>query len=91
MQTNTKTAVLKRLSRIEGQVRGVARMVDEGRYCIDVVTQISAVRVALRRAEEEILRDHVAHCVERAIASGDKNDQRKKVAEIMDVLGRAER
>src|SRR5665213_2732653 len=91
MQTETKAAVLKRLSRIEGQVRGVARMVDEDRYCIDVVTQISAVRAALRRAEEEILRDHVAHCVEHAIASGDKKDQRQKVAEIMEVLGRADR
>ena len=91
MQQNTKAAVLKRLSRIEGQVRGIARMVDDDRYCIDVVTQISAVRAALRRAEEEILRDHVAHCVEHAIASGNKRDQRQKIAEIMDVLGRAER
>jgi DNA-binding FrmR family transcriptional regulator len=56
-----------------------------------VVTQISAVRAALRRAEEEILRDHVAHCVEHAIASGDKADQRRKLAEIMEVLGRADR
>lgn len=91
MQKDTKAAVLKRLSRIEGQVRGVARMVEEDRYCIDVVTQISAVRAALRRAEEEILHDHVAHCVEHAIASGNKKDQRQKVAEIMEVLGRAER
>jgi DNA-binding FrmR family transcriptional regulator len=91
MQPATKTAVLKRLSRIEGQVRGLAGMVEGDRYCIDVVTQISAVRAALRRAEEEILRDHVAHCVEHAILSGDKDDQRRKVAEIMDVLGRAER
>jgi CsoR family transcriptional regulator, copper-sensing transcriptional repressor len=91
MQTETKAAVLKRLSRIEGQVRGLARMVVEDRYCIDVVTQISAVRAALRRAEEEILRDHVANCVEHAIASGDKRDQRQKIAEIMDVLGRADR
>jgi DNA-binding FrmR family transcriptional regulator len=91
MQKDTKAAVRKRLSRIEGQVRGLARMVDEDRYCIDVVTQISAVRAALRRAEEEILRDHVAHCVEHAITSGDKKDQRLKIAEIMDVLGRADR
>lgn len=91
MQTETKAAVLKRLHRIEGQVRGLTRMVEADRYCIDVVTQISAVRAALRRAEEEILRDHVAHCVEHAIASGDKLDQRKKIAEIMDVLGRADR
>ena len=55
MQIETKPAVLKRLKRIEGQVRGLARMVEEDRYCIDVVTQISAVRAALRRAEEEVL------------------------------------
>jgi DNA-binding FrmR family transcriptional regulator len=91
MQAPTKTAVLKRLSRIEGQVRGLAGMVEADRYCIDVVTQISAVRAALRRAEDEILRDHVAHCVEHAILSGDKADRRRKVAEIMEVLGRAER
>jgi DNA-binding FrmR family transcriptional regulator len=91
MQIETKTAVLKRLKRIEGQVRGLARMVEEDRYCIDVVTQISAVRAALRRAEEEILRDHVAHCVEHAIASGDPREQRRKVTELMDVFERANR
>jgi DNA-binding FrmR family transcriptional regulator len=91
MQKETKAAVLKRLSRIEGQVGGLFRMVQEDRYCIDVVTQISAVRAALRRAEEEILRDHVSHCVEHAIASGNKSEQRKKISEIIDVLGRADR
>jgi len=83
--------VLKRLRRIEGQVRGLARMVDDNRYCIDIVTQLSAVRAALRRAEEEILADHVAHCVEHAIASGNKAEQRRKVSELMDVVTRAER
>ena len=91
MQDDTKTAVLKRLRRIEGQVRGLARMVEDDRYCIDVVTQISAVQAALRRAEEEVLRDHVAHCVEHAIVSGDTRDQRQKIAELMDVLGRVHR
>jgi CsoR family transcriptional regulator, copper-sensing transcriptional repressor len=91
MQSEVKTAVLKRLGRIEGQVRGLSRMVEEGRYCIDIVTQISAVRAALRRAEEEILRDHMGHCVEHAIASGDKDDQRKKITEIIEVLGRSAR
>jgi len=91
MQPNTKAAVLKRLSRIEGQVRGLARMVEDDRYCIDVVTQISAVQAALRRAEEEVLRDHVAHCVEHAIVSGDQQDQRQKIAELMDVIGRVHR
>ena len=91
MQKDTKTAIQKRLNRIEGQVRGLARMVEEDRYCIDIVTQISAVRAALRRAEEEILRDHVGHCVEHAIASGNKGDQRKKISEIIDVLSRSDR
>lgn len=91
MQKDTQASCLKRLSRIEGQVRGLARMVEQDRYCIDVVTQVSAVRAALRRVEEEILRDHVAHCVEHAIASGDAREQRRKVKELMDVLARAER
>ena len=91
MQHEAKAAVLKRLKRIEGQVGGLTRMVEDGRYCIDIVTQVSAVRAALRRAEEEILRDHVSHCVQHAINSGDKQDQRKKIAEIMDVLSRSDR
>ncbi len=91
MDTENKNANLKRLGRIEGQVRGLARMLDEDRYCIDIVTQISAVRAALRKVEEEILRDHVGHCVEHAIRSGNKSEQRKKVAELMDVFARAER
>jgi DNA-binding FrmR family transcriptional regulator len=91
MRKDIKTSVQKRFHRIEGQVRGLSRMVEEDRYCIDIVTQISAVRAALRRAEEEILRDHVAHCVEHAIASGNKTDQRNKIAELMDVIGRVER
>lgn len=91
MEKESKTPTLKRLGRIEGQVRGLARMVEDERYCIDIVTQIAAVRAALRKVEEEILREHVAHCVLHAIASGDKADQRRKVAELMDVMGRAGR
>jgi DNA-binding FrmR family transcriptional regulator len=86
-----KNSTLKRLGRLEGQVRGIARMVEDDRYCIDIVTQIAAARAALRKVEEEILREHVAHCVEHAITSGDKADQRRKVAELMDVMGRAAR
>ncbi|MGT2440935.1 metal-sensitive transcriptional regulator [Bradyrhizobium betae] len=91
MRNDIKTSCQKRLGRIEGQVRGLSKMVEEERYCIDIVTQISAVRAALRRVEEEILKDHVAHCVEHAIASGDKGDQRRKIAELMAVVGRADR
>ena len=91
MRPDIKASCLKRLNRIEGQVRGLRRMIDDDRYCIDVVTQIAAVRAALRRAEEEILRDHVGHCVENAIASGNRAEQRRKIAELMDVVGRADR
>jgi DNA-binding FrmR family transcriptional regulator len=91
MGNDIKASALKRLKRIEGQVRGLHRMVEDDRYCIDIVTQISAVRAALRRAEEEILRDHVAHCVEGAIASGNQAEQRRKIAELMNVVSRADR
>jgi len=91
MQEATKTSCRKRLSRVEGQVRGLARMVEQDRYCIDIVTQLSAVRAALGRVEEEILRDHVAHCVEGAIRSGNAAERRRKVSELMDVLARAQR
>ena len=86
-----KAKVLRQLKTVRGQLDGLIKMVEEDRYCIDIVTQISAVRAALRRVEEEVLKDHVAHCVEHAIASGDKADQREKIAELMAVIGRAER
>jgi CsoR family transcriptional regulator, copper-sensing transcriptional repressor len=91
MKQDAKLSALTRLSLIAGQVRGLSKMLEDDRYCIDVVTQISAVRAALRKVEEEILRDHVAHCVEYAIASGNKQEQRGKVAELMDVLVRSNR
>jgi DNA-binding FrmR family transcriptional regulator len=91
MRKDIKVSCQKRLNRIEGQVRGLSKMVEDDRYCIDIITQISAARAALRRLEEEVLRDHVAHCVEHAIASGDKSDQRQKISELMDVIGRADR
>jgi CsoR family transcriptional regulator, copper-sensing transcriptional repressor len=91
MPEDSKASCLKRLSRIEGQVRGLARMLEEDRYCIDIVTQIAAVRAALRRVEEEVLRDHIAHCVEHAIVSGNAAEQRRKIAELIEVLGRTAR
>lgn len=91
MQQEAKTGTLKRLNRIAGQVRGLAGMVEDDRYCIDILTQLSAVRAALRKVEDEILRDHVNHCVAGAIKSGNKNEQRKKVEELMEVFARAER
>jgi DNA-binding FrmR family transcriptional regulator len=91
MRKDIKAACLRRLNRIEGQVRGLTRMLEEDRYCIDIITQISAVRAALRRAEEEILRDHVGHCIEEAIVTGNRAEQRRKIAELMEVVGRSDR
>jgi DNA-binding FrmR family transcriptional regulator len=85
--TDSKKQLASRLARIEGQVRGIARMIDEDRYCIDVITQIQAVSSALHRVENMVLKDHVAHCVEHAIASGDKGTQRQQIAELLQVLG----
>ena len=91
MSKESKSSCLRRLSRIEGQIRGLGRMVEDDRYCIDIVTQIAAVRAALRRVEEEVLREHIAHCVQHAIDSGNKAEQKQKIAELMDVLGRTAR
>lgn len=88
MQDATKKVCLSRLNRIEGQVRGLAKMVEDDRYCIDVVNQLQAVTAALKKVESEILSDHIAHCVEHAIRSGDKKAQREKVAELVATLAR---
>ncbi|WP_029351150.1 metal-sensitive transcriptional regulator [Bosea sp. 117] len=88
MQNDTRSSCRKRLNRIEGQVRGLSRMVEENRYCIDIVTQVAAVRAALKKVEEEVLRDHVAHCVEHAIRSGDADEQRRKITELVATLGK---
>ena len=77
-----------RLARIEGQVRGVERMVEDGRYCIDILNQLQAIKAALRRVEEELLKGHAAHCVAHAIKSGDAKDQTKKFAELVELMSR---
>jgi DNA-binding FrmR family transcriptional regulator len=89
MRIPVKKSAAVRLSRIEGQVRGVARMIANDRYCIDVINQIEAVKAALKKVEDAILRDHIEHCVEHAIMSGDAADQRRKVAELVQVLTHA--
>ena len=78
--------LVARLSRIEGQVRGVSKMVAEGRYCIDVLTQLRAVRAALAKVETTMLKEHLGHCIEGAITSGDVADQRAKAAELIILL-----
>jgi DNA-binding FrmR family transcriptional regulator len=80
--------IVTRLSRIEGQVRGIARMIEEERYCIDILTQLSAVKAALQRVEAEILKDHTAHCVAEAIRSGNAKDQKKKFDELVELFNR---
>jgi DNA-binding FrmR family transcriptional regulator len=89
MEHASKPKLLNRLNRIEGQVRGVARMVEDGRYCVDILTQLQAARAALARVETVLLREHLGHCIEGAIVSGDKEEQRKKAAELIDLLERA--
>jgi CsoR family transcriptional regulator, copper-sensing transcriptional repressor len=91
MKPDVRDRCKKRLNRIEGQVRGISRMVEEDRYCIDVITQIGAVRAALRKVEEKILRDHVEHCVHDAMVSGDEREQKQKVAELLDVISQSTR
>ncbi len=86
--TKPDPKLLSRVARIEGQVRGVARMIEEERYCIDVLTQIQAIKAALKRVEEEILKGHAASCVASAIKSGNAKDQTKKFSELVELIGR---
>jgi DNA-binding FrmR family transcriptional regulator len=91
MKRDNKAALTNRLNRIEGQVRGIARMIDEDRYCIDVLTQLQAIRAALARVETEMLNDHLGHCIEAAISGGDADDQRRKASELIQLLQRSAR
>ncbi len=88
MQSQTKKTCTARLKRMEGQIRGLVRMIEEDRYCIDVITQIQAVIAAARKVESEILKDHVSHCVEHAIKSGDQKAQRQKIEELVSTLSK---
>lgn len=88
MQGDAKELALRALRRIEGQVRGVARMVEEDGYCIDVVNQVEAVRAALARVETDLLRQHLGHCVRHAMASPDPAAQKKAIDELIEVFKR---
>jgi DNA-binding FrmR family transcriptional regulator len=83
-----KTALTKRLHRIEGQVRGIERMVESDRYCIDILTQISAVNTALESLAFKLLDDHVNHCVADALASGDPKEASEKSRELLEAVQR---
>ena len=81
-------SLLGRLSRIEGQVRGIAKMMEEDRYCIDILNQIAAVKAALRRVEVEVLKGHAAHCVAHAIKSGNTREQTDKFNELVELFSK---
>jgi DNA-binding FrmR family transcriptional regulator len=83
--------LLQRLSRLQGQVGGIARMIEDERYCIDILTQIQAVKSALKKVEDEILKNHSAHCVTHAINSGDAKDARRKFDELIELFSRTSR
>jgi len=83
-----KKSIVTRLHRIEGQVRGIERMVDDDRYCIDILTQLGAVSTALESLAVTILDDHVQHCVADALASGDKRAAREKTEELLTAVRR---
>ncbi len=87
MKPDTRTDVTRRLSRIEGQVRGVAKMVNEDRYCVDIVRQVQAIKAALTSLETVMLDDHLENCVESALKSNSLKARREKVEELVAVLG----
>jgi CsoR family transcriptional regulator, copper-sensing transcriptional repressor len=86
--TADKQQLLKRLARIEGQVRGVAKMIDDDRYCIDILTQLGAVDTALEAVAIKLLEEHVHHCVAGALASGDKKEADVKSRELLEAVQR---
>ncbi len=91
MSKSDSSPIVNRLKRVEGQVRGITQMVQDDRYCIDILTQVQAVKAALGRAESEILKRHAACCVSEAIASGDEGEQKQKFNELVDLFEKAKR
>ena len=87
---DNKAKALTRLKRLEGQVRGVSRMVEEDRYCVDILTQTAAIRAALKGVEKLVIDDHASHCIEEAIAGGDPEEQRTKFRELVAIIEKAQ-
>ena len=87
-ETETKTAKINRLNRVAGQVRGLAQMIEDDRYCIEILHQMQAVKSALAKVETQVLKDHAASCVAEAIASGDESDQRQKFEELVELFAK---
>jgi len=87
--SEAKVAKINRLNRIAGQVRGVAQMIEDDRYCMDILHQMQAVKSALAKVESQVLKDHAACCVAEAIASGDEDEQREKFEELVVLFEKA--
>jgi len=88
MSGHKPVSSLAALKRVEGQVRGIAKMVEDDRYCMDIVTQIAAARAALSRVEADLLRSHIGHCVQRAMKSGDATERTRMTEELVQAFGR---
>lgn len=86
MSKDLHLSQLNRLKRVEGQVRGVHQMVQDDRYCIDILTQIKAIKSALKKVESNIIENHLDHCVHKAVASTNQKEQKKVIDEIRDLL-----
>ncbi len=82
---------ITRLKRVEGQVRGISKMIEEDRYCMDILTQMQAVKSALAKVESQILKDHAACCVAEAINSGNQDEQKEKFSELIDLFDKMKR
>ena len=91
MSEETRKATVNRLRRIEGQGRGLAQMVEDDRYCIDILHQLQAVKSALAKVESQVLKNHAAHCVADAIRSGDAEDQKAKFGELVELFEKVKR
>lgn len=88
MKSTDQTATINRLKRIEGQTRGLVRMIEDERYCVDILHQVQAVKAALSKVESEILRAHADTCVEEALQSGTLKEQRRKFSELVNLFER---
>lgn len=88
MKSDTSSKALKALNRVEGQVRGVGKMIEQDRYCIEIVTQIEAARAALARIESDLLRQHLGHCVHNAMNSDDEKERARVIEELVAVFRR---
>ncbi len=84
--SDARSAKINRLNRISGQVKGVAQMIADDRYCIDILHQMQAIKSALAKVESQVLKDHAACCVAAAIASGDETEQRQKFEELVELF-----